>query len=631
MDFPDLKKLFEGVVVEAAEEAASLLDYDFRLPLEVFGYRNIPAYPFNVGAIIDTLIGLAERKAKVTDLHQRLSREYTIGGRSALARDFLFGSASSSALLGPIEALKDHLVEVVKHKGPGAIQDAITDMVRGGVPGAEERFTTEPLTALSLDEAKQFEIAWTENQNIFTNAQPHLAPYADAVTSADHASRCFWPMIADHGHAYNLLILRKLSAPDLDPVKIVFGEVWQLELASLDPDELYLIDLRIVGSVKAVKGAKDVFTPATMVLMRRDPASKELTPVAVNIANPATGQAVTYTRGNATEAAWIYALEAARTSVTIWGIAIGHVYHWHLATASLLMTWRKTVSEGHGLHRLIAPHAKHTIGFDDVLLLLWGQIVPPMSIGSGLDFLGVADRFARGRTFFDDDPPATIARLGLRQEDFTKEIPWDLFPVIQYQMRVWVGVTGYVQVFVDHFFATDEIVADDADLQAWVRASADPGNGNIVGLGSVQTRAELSEFLLSLLFRVIMHGISRLNETAYPALAFVSNYPTCLNGQDIPAPTATSAQIRLLDRLPYTGQIGQILSFYDIFVFTEPYESFVPKDVDVVGPFSHEPDHPCHAALHELQKLIAEVVEDYQKLPIDQPVQQQQWPWCIEL
>ena len=28
--------------------------------------------------------------------------------------------------------------------------------------------------------------------------------------------------------------------------------------------------------------------------------------------------------------AWLYALQAAKTSITVWGIWLGHVYHWHI-------------------------------------------------------------------------------------------------------------------------------------------------------------------------------------------------------------------------------------------------------------------------------------------------------------
>ena len=41
---------------------------------------------------------------------------------------------------------------------------------------------------------------------------------------------------------------------------------------------------------------------------------------------------------DATDSAWIWALLAAKTAITVWGIWIGHVYHWHIVTAAMQMT-----------------------------------------------------------------------------------------------------------------------------------------------------------------------------------------------------------------------------------------------------------------------------------------------------
>jgi len=47
---------------------------------------------------------------------------------------------------------------------------------------------------------------------------------------------------------------------------------------------------------------------------------------------------VAYSARSASPGAWLYALQAAKTSVTVYGIWLGHVYHWHLVTAAMQMT-----------------------------------------------------------------------------------------------------------------------------------------------------------------------------------------------------------------------------------------------------------------------------------------------------
>ena len=61
-----------------------------------------------------------------------------------------------------------------------------------------------------------------------------------------------------------------------------------------------------------------------------------LTPLAVRVV--AQDNAVAYSARSASPGAWLYALQAAKTSVTVYGIWLGHVYHWHLVTAAMQMT-----------------------------------------------------------------------------------------------------------------------------------------------------------------------------------------------------------------------------------------------------------------------------------------------------
>ena len=51
--------------------------------------------------------------------------------------------------------------------------------------------------------------------------------------------------------------------------------------------------------------------------------------------------------------AWLYALQAAKTSITVWGIWLGHVYHWHIVTAAMQMTMYNHLPAGHPLWPLL--------------------------------------------------------------------------------------------------------------------------------------------------------------------------------------------------------------------------------------------------------------------------------------
>ena len=203
------------------------------------------------------------------------------------------------------------------------------------------------------------------------------------------------------------------------------------------------------------------------------------------------------------------------------------------------MTMFNTFPTDHPIYQLLSPQSKYAIPFDDVLLLLWSYIAPPTSISSPFQFLELVNSYAAGRSYFDDDPKTTLTKLRLSESDFTLKTPWDHYPVAQRLLAVWKITEAYVDSYVKSTYQTDASIAGDRFLQAWMTSSSATDGGNIAGLPEMKTQAALAMVLTSLIYRITVHGISRLDSTANPALTFVANFPHCLQRQDIPAPSQT--------------------------------------------------------------------------------------------
>ena len=184
---------------------------------------------------------------------------------------------------------------------------------------------------------------------------------------------------------------------------------------------LYVIDLRIYETLKPQQVAGfPRFTPSTVTVLVQDAATKALTPELVRVAGGSNEPKIFSRQGSTTASAWVYALQAAKVSVTVFGIWLGHVYQWHIVTAAMLMTMFDNLSANHPVRKLLEPQSSYLIPFDDVLLLSWSPgCVPPTSIATGWQFLELIDLYANGRQFFDDDPTTTLEQLGLTESDFT--------------------------------------------------------------------------------------------------------------------------------------------------------------------------------------------------------------------
>jgi hypothetical protein len=336
--------------------------------------------------------------------------------------------------------------------------------------------------------------------------------------------------------------------------------------------------------------------------------------------------------------AWLYALQAARTSLTVYGVWIGHVYHLHIITAAMLLAARKTLpgswdgTPTHPVTQLLAPQSKYLFEFDFVLLLLWSQVAPPTSVDGPVGFLLLMSQFANGRTFFMDDPLDTLARNGIAQSDFTLKEPWDQYPIVKTFLAVWQAAEDYVSTFVDVTYPAGSPPAQDAALQNWIQKAADADVGNVPGLPpQINTNDELKRVLASLIYRITIHGSSRLLTSANPGLTYVANFPPCLQDQTIPAPNTPLTPKSLFAYLPLTGTIGKMATFYYTFTFSRPYESFVPEyGVESKLFFPGGPTEPRNKALIKYRQTIERNIDELS--PVSTPGQSQpyQWPLSIE-
>jgi hypothetical protein len=328
-----------------------------------------------------------------------------------------------------------------------------------------------------------------------------------------------------------------------------------------------------------------------------------------------------------TESAWVYALQAAKVAVTVFGIWLGHVYQWHLVTAAMLMTMFENLSPKNPVYRLLEPQSSYVIPFDDLLLLGWNALpgIPPTSIATAPQFLELIDHYADGREFFDDDPTTTLRRLGITEADFSVDEPWDQFPIVRDLLEIWDATGRYVDTYIEQAYATDEDVARDEEVQRWIEASGPKGDGNVRGLPAMDSKDALKRVLHSLIYRIIAHGGSRLYRSANPALTFVANFPPCLQDATIPDPDADFDTRTLHRFLPNTGSIGSMVYFYFTFWASPPYVPFVPIAGAETDLFFE--DDASNEALIELRRFIAGFIE---RIEPDTP-QVWQWERHIEL
>jgi hypothetical protein len=586
------------------------------LPLRKLGFENVPAVPVDLPGMADTLVRLGIKVKQYEQALQGLSRTYTIRGTTARAYTFMYGDEAPDAK----RARSRERLHNLLRRNPAEIH---ADLAAEKLGELDDELPRHDLTTVSLDEPRQWSMSWTTLPDVYSLGLPQLEEWAATVdvTQPDKATEAFFPAIARYGRSYNLFLPQKVRGADAGPWRELFGAAWTPALdAAAEAGLLYVIDLRIYEPLKAhtVAGALR-FTPSTVTVLVQDAATKALTPELIRVAGGGNQPKIFGRHGPTTPAAWLYALQAAKVSVTVYGIWLGHVYQWHLVTAAMLMTMFQTLPAGNPARRLLEPQSSFLIPFDDVLLLQWSAAAPPTSIATGRQFLELIDRFAADRRFFDDDPRTQLERLGVTESDFTVGEPWDQFPVIGDLLAIWDATARYVDTYVDHAYPADRDVQHDRQLERWITESGDIDGGNVRGLPAMDSKDALKRVLHSLIYRITAHGTSRLYRSANPVLTFVANFPPCLQDATIPDPTDSFDTQALHRFLPNTGTIGSMLHFYFIFWATPPYVPFVPLEGTDADLFFD--DDVSNEALIELRRFVIDFVETHE------PGTPQIWQW----
>ncbi|BDD06760.1 lipoxygenase family protein [Aureibacter tunicatorum] len=604
-----------------------------RLPLHLF-FPNLPAIPFDLKETAITLIKLIGRAQETKQAQIGLSNEYTIKGKTANAYSFLYGGKAMDHRESELKRLQSELMQS---------NDSILkniDLVINKLKLDENDCDPEDsLTHLSLDQASQYSISWSSYGNTHRDASKELlSHWASSLTNAQEATKQFFPNIASFGIAYNLMITQKVTAKNIQKLKADYKEHWSEKVNQLyEKGLLYVIDMSIYKMLKVnTVNNSERFTPASFIWLEQDPNTLELTPFAIHISGKDNTNATFFELGKCTDSAWVYALQAAKTSVTVFGIWSGHVYQWHIVTAAMIQSMFDNINSQHPIYKLLAPQSSSLIGFDNVLLLLWKEIAPPTSIATSFEFLELSNAYAKNRDFFDDDPANTLESLGISEKDFSLNTPWDKYPIIAYALDVWRIVSEYANQFVDNTYSNDQDIINDQELQNWIKSCGDKKEGNMQGLPSMNSKANLKSVLTSFLYRISIHGISRMENTANPALTFVGNFPPCLQKSEIPNPNDEISANELLEYLPNTGTIGQMVTFYYTFIYSAPYNSLLPvKGIQDQLFFGEDPQSPNNIALLQFRASMKEFMNAYtqnsnlKSMPVSE-TQIHQWPMDIE-
>lgn len=201
---------------------------------------------------------------------------------------------------------------------------------------------------------------------------------------------------------------------------------------------------------------------------------------------------------------------------------IAHLGLTHLVQEAFCLAMHNCLSAHHPLHRLLLPHFEGTLsintaadqalvnpaGFVDKLLL--------PTIGGCIQLSGKA---VQGLDFNASMFPKQLAARGVDGDQLSA------YPYRDDGRLVWAAIERWVRSYVEHCYASNDAVAADGELQAFVRqvgqyqaadAAGRAVGGGIKGVGEYGGRIATREYLVQMITQIIWNGSAQHAAVNFP-------------------------------------------------------------------------------------------------------------------
>ncbi|KAL4531737.1 hypothetical protein Ndes2526B_g04167 [Nannochloris sp. 'desiccata'] len=198
--------------------------------------------------------------------------------------------------------------------------------------------------------------------------------------------------------------------------------------------------------------------------------------------------------------------------------------------------------------------------------------------------LGVNDP----NTFLSTIPNEMARRSLLDAKLFTSPggQPWDLYPLMGAQMRIYDMSLEYTTAVVNAYYPTDASVAKDAQVQRFAYLLTAPEGANLRNVtksNKIATRAELAEVTAGLIYFGNAHGTEALQDWVLPRVASQAHLPQRIMIRALPDPQKEYQTWEIVAAAPDNKVMSRAGEFAMLFIgSTTISEPFVPQQQDPI-------------------------------------------------
>jgi hypothetical protein len=292
--------------------------------------------------------------------------------------------------------------------------------------------------------------------------------------------------------------------------------------AAIKAGRVYQLDYAELQGIKTREGC---YLTAPMCLLYVN-SSKKLVPIAIQLGqSPEDGPVFT-----PNDDFWLW--QTVKTHVQSadgqYQEAVSHLLRTHLVLEAIAVSTQRQLSISHPLHKLLTPHFRFTMAINHAartgLLAHGGPIDTVFSMGVDGGFQLMGNVWT--------DPSWAFSDYELQHDLESRGVDdKELLPNYHYRddaKLLWSAIDEFIDAVIKYFYKTDKDVAEDFELQDWLREITDVEEGNIRGfpteLGNID---ELVKLLTTIIFTASA-GHSSTNNGQYDMYGYIPNVPGSL-------------------------------------------------------------------------------------------------------
>jgi arachidonate 15-lipoxygenase len=379
-------------------------------------------------------------------------------------------------------------------------------------------------------------------------------------------------------------LLAKMPATDA-MLAAATGETWGTLADAAQAGRLYAVDLVTLDGVPSSRLHQDQrYFTAPVALFYWNPSPGKgypkgrgsLQPVAIQLGQRHDPKACPVFTPGGDAAAWKLAKFYFLNALAIQHETVAHLGACHLTVETFVVATNRQLSAMHPILNLLTPHFRFTLDINESakhsLIIPHGVVASVLSptIAGALGMV----RDARLAWRFDQNLPHRLFALRGVDRDRLPE-----FPFRDDTLLLWDAIRAYVRAYLSCWYAGDDDVRADAEVQAWAGEMTDPacaafkGFGGIAGEGAA-ARIESFDYLVDLVSLLVYTAgpqHANVNYAQYPLMSYV---PSVSGSTYTPPPTSAApaagaalAALPPVDVALYQISFGYLLSSiqYDTF------------------------------------------------------------------